>query len=76
MFGDFDIEEFESMWVELIAEFGLENNNWIHELYEKREQWSTAHIRGRFYVGFRTTSKGVKVFILNLENMLLSCQIW
>jgi hypothetical protein len=57
MFGDFDIEEFETMWDLLVAEFGLENNKWIRELYEKREQWSTAHIRGRFYAGFRTTSR-------------------
>ena len=57
MFGDFDIEEFESIWVELVAEFGLENNKWIHDLFKKREQWSTAHIRGRFYAGFITTSR-------------------
>jgi len=57
MFGDFDIEEFESRWENLVVEFGLENNKWIHELYEKRNQWSTAHIRGTFYAGFRTTSR-------------------
>ncbi|XP_039690635.1 protein FAR1-RELATED SEQUENCE 5-like [Medicago truncatula] len=57
MFGDFDIQEFESRWVNLVAEFELENNRWIHELYEKRHQWSTAHIRGTFYVGYRTTSR-------------------
>jgi hypothetical protein len=57
MFGDFDIEEFESRWENLVAEFELENNKWIHELYQKRNQWSTAHIRGTFYAGFRTTSR-------------------
>ncbi|KEH25380.1 hypothetical protein MTR_6g022070 [Medicago truncatula] len=57
MFGDFDIEEFESRWENFFGEFGLENNKWIHELYEKRNQCSTAHIWGTFYAGFRTTSR-------------------
>jgi hypothetical protein len=57
MFGNFDIDEFERRWEDVVVEFGLENNNWIREMYEKRKMWSTAHVRGSFFAGFRTTSR-------------------
>lgn len=41
----------------MIAEFGLEDNNWVRELYAKRKMWATTHIRGKFFAGFRTTSR-------------------
>jgi hypothetical protein len=39
----------------MVIEFGLQNNKWIAEMYVKRHMWATAHIRGNFFVGFRTT---------------------
>jgi hypothetical protein len=57
MLGDFDVSEFELRWDKMVAEFGLENNIWVYELYSKREMWATAHIRGNFFAGFRTTSR-------------------
>lgn len=57
MFGDFDIDEFERRWEALVCDFGLEDNNWISDMYEKRKSWATAHIRGNFFAGFRTTSR-------------------
>ncbi|KAL3016462.1 hypothetical protein AAZX31_06G214500 [Glycine max] len=47
MLGDF----------EMVATFELEDNSWIAELYEKRMKWSTAHLRGHFFAGIRTTSR-------------------
>jgi len=43
----------------MVAEFGLENYNWVSELYSKREMWATTHIRGIFFDGFRTTSREI-----------------
>lgn len=57
MLGDYDIGEFKLKWEWMIAEFGLEDNNWVRELYAKRKMWATAHIRGKFFAGFRTTSR-------------------
>jgi len=54
MLGDFDVNEFELRWDKMVAEFGLENNIWVSELYSKRE---IAHIKGNFFAGFRTTSR-------------------
>lgn len=57
MLGDFDICEFKRKWEALVLEFGLEDNNWVKELYKKRKMWATAHVRGKFFAGFRTTSR-------------------
>ncbi|KAL2990295.1 hypothetical protein AAZX31_11G191000 [Glycine max] len=57
MLGDFEVVEFEEKWKEMVATFELEDNSWIAELYERRMKWSTAHLRGRFFAGIRTTSR-------------------
>lgn len=41
----------------MVVEFGLVENNWIKDLSEKRNIWTTSHIRGKFFAGFRTTSR-------------------
>jgi zinc finger SWIM domain-containing protein 3 len=57
MLGDFDVDEFDCKWEALVSEFSLEENLWISEMYEKRKMWATAHIRDKFFAGFRTTSR-------------------
>jgi hypothetical protein len=57
MLGDIEISKFEELWGEMVHKFCLEDNMWIKEMYEKRKMWSTAHIRGFFFAGLRTTSR-------------------
>jgi hypothetical protein len=57
LLGDVDVDVFERKWDELVTEFGLEENLWMSEMYTKRKMWATAHIRGKFFAGFRTTSR-------------------
>ncbi|KAL2976479.1 hypothetical protein AAZX31_13G011300 [Glycine max] len=57
MLGHFEVVEFEEKWKEMVATFELEDNSWIAELYERRMKWSSAHLRGRFFAGIRTTSR-------------------
>jgi len=57
MLGDYEIGEFSKKWAETVDSFGLHDNNWIKETYMKRKAWATAHIRGHFFAGFRTTSR-------------------
>lgn len=35
MLGDFDVVEFKQRWEALVVVFGLENNNWVRDLYQK-----------------------------------------
>lgn len=57
MLGDYDLGEFKRKWNKLVVDFGLEDNNWVKDLYDKRRMWAAAHIRGKFFAGFRTTSR-------------------
>lgn len=57
MLGDYDVGEFQRRWEKMVNEFGLEGHKWVRDIYGKRHMWATAHIRGNFFAGFRTTSR-------------------
>lgn len=57
MLSDVEVSKFESLWAEMVEKFGLQDNSWIKEMYDKRQMWATAHIRGSFFAGLRTTSR-------------------
>jgi hypothetical protein len=57
MLGDHEVWKFENLWNDMVEKFGLEDNRWINELYEKRKMWAASHIRGNFFAGIRTTSR-------------------
>ncbi|XP_045821771.1 protein FAR1-RELATED SEQUENCE 5-like [Trifolium pratense] len=57
MFGDYSVGKFDEIWREMITKCGLENNNWVQDLYQKRKMWATALMRGKFFAGIRTTSR-------------------
>ncbi|KAJ1398237.1 FAR1 DNA-binding domain [Sesbania bispinosa] len=57
MFGYYDVGTFRRKRLELIAKCELQENTWVAVLYEKRNMWATAYLRGKFFGGFRTTSQ-------------------
>nr|XP_025665199.1 protein FAR1-RELATED SEQUENCE 5-like [Arachis hypogaea] len=57
MLGDYEVGVFEQKWEEMVGFFGVEDREWIVDMYGKRNMWATAHIRGKFFAGFRTTSR-------------------
>lgn len=57
MLGDYEVGEFERKWKDMVEKFGVAEHRWILEMYEKRKMWATAHVRGNFFAGFRTTSR-------------------
>jgi hypothetical protein len=57
MLGDIEVSRFEETWNEMVNKFGLEDNTWIRDLYEKRNMWATTLIRGNCFAGIRTTSR-------------------
>lgn len=36
MLGDLEVSVFEKLWAEMVQKFGLQDNNWINEMYEKK----------------------------------------
>ncbi|KAJ1431887.1 Zinc finger, PMZ-type [Sesbania bispinosa] len=57
MLGYYDVGTFRNKWLELVVKFGLEENPCVAALYEKRSMWATTYLRGKFFAGFRTTSR-------------------
>ncbi|KAL4306762.1 hypothetical protein AHAS_Ahas16G0210700 [Arachis hypogaea] len=57
MLGDYEIDVFRQKWFEMVEGFGVEKKNWVLDMYKKRHSWVTAHIRGKFFASFRTTSR-------------------
>ncbi|RYQ87549.1 hypothetical protein Ahy_B09g095062 [Arachis hypogaea] len=54
---DYEIPVFKRKWVQLIEEFGIEDKPWVIKMYEEKHMWATAYLRGKFFAGFRTTSR-------------------
>ena len=57
MLAELGIGQFKKKWTEMLDKFGLHENGWVKDMYEKRRMWATSHIRGNFFAGFRTTSR-------------------
>ncbi|KAL4336877.1 hypothetical protein AHAS_Ahas12G0054100 [Arachis hypogaea] len=57
MLGDYGVRTFQRKWFEMVEKFGVADKRWVQDMYERRHSWATAHIRGKFFTGFRTTSR-------------------
>ncbi|RYR77175.1 hypothetical protein Ahy_A01g001636 [Arachis hypogaea] len=57
MLGDYEVRTFQKKWFEMVEKFGVADKRWVQDMYERRHSWATAHIRGKFFAGFRTTSR-------------------
>ncbi|XP_057730219.1 protein FAR-RED ELONGATED HYPOCOTYL 3-like [Arachis stenosperma] len=57
LMGDLEVDEFETIWTDSLADHGLEDHPWIVDIYAKKHSWSNAHIRGEFFAGLKTTSR-------------------
>ncbi|KAJ1397387.1 FAR1-related protein [Sesbania bispinosa] len=62
-------------WAELVSKFGLEENTWVLGLYEKRAMWATTYFRGKFFAGFRTTSR-VEMLVVTDCSQAVRCTIF
>ncbi|XP_028127602.1 protein FAR1-RELATED SEQUENCE 9-like [Camellia sinensis] len=52
-----DEAKFEDDWMRMVKTFGLENNSWVLETYEKRHMWAEAYMRGHFFAGMKRTQR-------------------
>ncbi|MED6188562.1 hypothetical protein PIB30_117043 [Stylosanthes scabra] len=57
MLADVEVDEFEMQWAAMVEDCGVTEDDWVNDLYAKKELWATAYIRGCFYAGLRTTSR-------------------
>ncbi|XP_062108481.1 protein FAR1-RELATED SEQUENCE 7-like isoform X2 [Humulus lupulus] len=67
------VDEFEASWTMLLSRFGLIENAWLKEMYEKRESWVPAYLRSTFFAGI-TLNDNVESFFgtfLNAQTPLV-----
>ncbi|RYR51587.1 hypothetical protein Ahy_A06g026579 isoform G [Arachis hypogaea] len=76
MTGDYEIPVFKRKWVQLIEEFGIEDKPWVINMYEEKHMWATAYLRGKFFAGFRTTSRceGLHSVVGRMESFGIPCE--
>ncbi|KAL4634198.1 hypothetical protein ACB092_04G181900 [Castanea dentata] len=51
------IEEFELEWSKIMEKYGLGDNDWLGNLYMRRERWVPAYLRSSFCAGMSTTQR-------------------
>ncbi|KAI8530690.1 hypothetical protein RHMOL_Rhmol11G0079100 [Rhododendron molle] len=52
-----EVEEFESLWADMVSPYGLQTNAWVVEMYKDRERWAEAYLLAHFFAGMRTTQR-------------------
>ncbi|RYQ99516.1 protein FAR1-RELATED SEQUENCE 5-like [Arachis ipaensis] len=57
MLAEIEIKEFEKHWEAMLDECGVQDVEWVQDLYTKKLYWATAYIHGRFFADIRTTSR-------------------
>ncbi|KAK3222097.1 hypothetical protein Dsin_009122 [Dipteronia sinensis] len=50
-------EEFDLRWINMVDNFGLNNNEWVNGMYSKRKQWAETFLRDSFFGGMRSTQR-------------------
>ncbi|XP_042980143.1 protein FAR-RED IMPAIRED RESPONSE 1-like [Carya illinoinensis] len=51
------IAEFEEEWASTLMKYDLGENNWLQNLYIRREKWVPAYLRSTFCAGMSTTQR-------------------
>ncbi|XP_038722668.1 protein FAR1-RELATED SEQUENCE 7-like isoform X2 [Tripterygium wilfordii] len=59
--------EFNTVWNGLINKYGLKENAWLKEMYERRESWVPLYLRGTFFAGI-PMNESVESFFGTLVN--------
>ncbi|XP_025678309.1 protein FAR1-RELATED SEQUENCE 5-like [Arachis hypogaea] len=66
--GDYEVGTFQRKWFEMVEKFGIADKRWVQDMYERRHSWATAHIRGKFFARFRTTSRVCAMRVVDSED--------
>ncbi|XP_047264367.1 protein FAR-RED IMPAIRED RESPONSE 1 isoform X2 [Capsicum annuum] len=54
-------EQFDLRWWKMVSRFELQENEWVHTLYEDRKKWVPAYMRGRFMAGMSAAQRSESV---------------
>ncbi|XP_052187028.1 protein FAR-RED IMPAIRED RESPONSE 1 isoform X2 [Diospyros lotus] len=54
-------EQFDMRWWKMVSRFELQEDNWIHSLYEDRKKWVPTYMRDTFLAGMSTAQRSESV---------------
>ncbi|KAM7527857.1 hypothetical protein LguiB_031267 [Lonicera macranthoides] len=54
-------EEFDMRWWKMISRFELQENEWVHSLYEDRKKWVPTYMRDTFLAGMSTNQRSESI---------------
>ncbi|XP_021762641.1 protein FAR-RED IMPAIRED RESPONSE 1-like [Chenopodium quinoa] len=57
VYESFDPKEFQTRWAEFIAEYKLEDNEWLQILHKESRMWVPAFVKDFFWAGMKTTQR-------------------
>ncbi|MED6185930.1 hypothetical protein PIB30_118569 [Stylosanthes scabra] len=57
IYTNFDPDEFEEYWRNMIQKFEAYDSMWAEETYKKKEMWATTYLRDKSYSGIRASSR-------------------
>ncbi|XP_021735088.1 protein FAR-RED IMPAIRED RESPONSE 1-like [Chenopodium quinoa] len=57
VYESFNPEEFQTRWAEFIAEYKLEDNEWLQSLHKESRMWVPAYMKEFFWAGMKTTQR-------------------
>ncbi|KAK7345047.1 hypothetical protein VNO77_15422 [Canavalia gladiata] len=58
IYDTFTTNEFEKGWKKIVEEFGLEDDEWLKELFRERHRWVPTFVRCSFWAGMPTIQRG------------------
>ncbi|KAM0850334.1 hypothetical protein ACQ4PT_053177 [Festuca glaucescens] len=53
--------DFDKAWVEMINKYDLQDNDWLHGLYNSRYLWAPAYVKDTFWAGMSSTQRSESV---------------
>ncbi|KAI3855869.1 hypothetical protein MKX03_001012 [Papaver bracteatum] len=50
-------DEFEQLWHWMLVEYGLQDDQWLKDLFEERSRWVPCYLKDTFWAGMSTTQR-------------------
>ncbi|XP_017416599.1 protein FAR-RED IMPAIRED RESPONSE 1-like [Vigna angularis] len=68
--------EFKKGWEELLTKHGIQENEWLCNLYQERHKWVPCYLKNKFWAGMSTTqiSEGINAFFDGFINSTTTLQ--
>ncbi|KAI8522301.1 hypothetical protein RHMOL_RhmolUnG0005500 [Rhododendron molle] len=64
MLVECEVEEFDSLWADMVSHYGVEINAWVLEMYSDRERSTEAYLLGHFLEMYSDRERWTEAYLL------------